>query len=104
MATQLNWDEFLEKYKPIQNHIDNNASYNGCLFETYGNEYQYIQSIAENYPNRIWTILSDGNVEAVSGWHYVNRLGYMVTELPVEDGEFISIISDDYDDNDDLDN
>ena len=31
----------------------------------------------------LWTIVeadADGNLYAVSGWHYVNRIGYLVTE------------------------
>jgi hypothetical protein len=35
---------------------------------------------------RIWTTVDDGSgfVMLVSGWHFVNRLGYVVTEVPFE--------------------
>lgn len=35
----------------------------------------------------IWTTLDvDGFVMLASGWHFVNRLGYVITEVPVPDG------------------
>ena len=30
----MTYDEFLEKHKPIQNHIDKNAGFDGMMFET----------------------------------------------------------------------
>lgn len=35
---------------------------------------------------RIWTTLDvDGFVILSAGWHFVNRLGYVITEVPVAD-------------------
>jgi len=38
----INIDEFIETYKPIKNHIIQDAPYDGCMFETYGEEVEYV--------------------------------------------------------------
>jgi len=84
------WDEFIEKYKPVKNHLNNNAPYNGYMYETYGDEYKYIEKISVN-PNtssKIWTICEEDGVTFIqAGWHFVNRLGYIITEKPFENKE-----------------
>jgi hypothetical protein len=99
---EITYEEFVERYKPKKNHLDEDASYDGYLFETYGEEIDFVkQQPSEN----IWTLLDcDGKLILSSGWHYVNRMGYVVTEIPVgKDVEFIEVIDDDddIDDNDD---
>lgn len=37
------FDEFLEKHKPIQNLIDENAGFDGMMFETYGKELDFVR-------------------------------------------------------------
>lgn len=82
-------DEWDEKYKPIKNQFDDNASWGGIMFETYGEEYDFVIMVNEEAPDRVWTIVNDGDQSWVtSGWHYVNRLGYVITELPA-DANFI---------------
>lgn len=42
--------------------------------------------------DKLWTIVDgdDGGLYAVSGWHYVNRVGYLITEESwVEDTEAV---------------
>lgn len=46
------------------------------------------QGLAESSRNNLWTIVEGDAGEdlyAVSGWHYVNRIGYIVTEEPWDD-------------------
>ena len=89
-------DEFYEVYKPIKNHLDNNASFDGFLYETFGEEIEYCFKLSK-LEKRVWTIIEcndeDEEIEedddgmpsclyAVSGFHYVNRIGFMVTEKP----------------------
>ncbi len=105
-------DEFYLKYKPIKNHIDNNASWDGCLYETFGDEMMYCFKLAQQ-ENRVWTIIecdeinepditegaedfnedidddSDDSYQPpclyiISGFHYVNRQGFLITEEPYE--------------------
>ena len=82
---EMDFDEWCDTYKPIVNHIDNNASfdngYGGIMFETYGDEVEFVKSQS---PDKIWMYGDgdDGGSYVWSGWGFVNRLGYFITEVP----------------------
>jgi hypothetical protein len=82
---EMDFDEWCDKYKPIINHIDSNASfdngYGGVMFETYGDEVDFVKSQS---PANIWMYGQgdDGGTYVWNGWGFVNRLGYFVTEVP----------------------
>lgn len=81
-------NEFWEKYKPIKNNIDNNASFDGYMFETFGKELEAVRSAWLLNPLKVWTITDsedfDHGVVVSAGYHWVNRLGYFITEVPAE--------------------
>lgn len=82
----LNWEDQLNawdaKYQPIQNHLDPKA---GDKFETYGKELDYVLSIANTEPARVWTLVDgDDGLYITSGYHLVNRLAYFITKNPCE--------------------
>jgi hypothetical protein len=93
----LSVEEWEHHFKPMVNHLDKNASFNdgngGIMFETYGEEYDYVAAIGHNEPNRIWTYIDDeeGHACIVNGWAFVNRIGYFITEKPYDD-ELIIIV------------
>ena len=82
---ELTFDEWCEQYKPIVNHLDDNASFDngdgGIMFETYGDEVAFVKSQS---PANIWMYGSgdDGGTYVWNGWGFVNRLGYFITEVP----------------------
>jgi hypothetical protein len=82
---QLTEEEWFEEFKPIPNHIDEDASFNdgdqGYMFETYGKELEFVQS---QEPNRIWTYCDgdDNGTYIFQGMRIVNRIGYFVTTVP----------------------
>jgi hypothetical protein len=82
---EMDFDEWCDTYKPIVNHIDNNASFDngdgGIMFETYGDEVEFVKSQS---PDKIWMYGDgdDGGSYIWSGWGFVNRLGYFITEVP----------------------
>ena len=87
---EMEYEEFIETYKPILNHIDTNASMDGYMFETYGDEYEFVKSSPEK---NIW-MYGDGDDNGSyiwSGWGFVNRLGYFITEVPFPDNTTIQI-------------
>lgn len=87
MENKISENDFEEIYKPQQNHLDKDAEFNGCMYETFGEELEYILSLARNpeTAKRVWTILdSDGAISYAAMYHIVNRLGYLVTEKPCE--------------------
>lgn len=61
--------------------MDNNAGFNGWMYETYGDEVQYVFDLSKK-SNRVWTIIEGDNDTLFysSGFHYINRLGFIVTE------------------------
>jgi hypothetical protein len=73
------WDEWADVFKPQTNHFNGQ----GNLYETYGEEVEYVQSM---HPNFVWTLVSgEGCDLIVAGYAYVNRLGYYITENPWND-------------------
>jgi hypothetical protein len=82
---EMTEDEWFKTYKPIPNHIDKNASFSdgehGYMFETYGEEIDFVKN---SNTNHIWMYGSgdDGGTFIWSGWGFVNRLGYFITEVP----------------------
>jgi hypothetical protein len=83
---EMTFEEWEATYKPIYNHIDKNASFqdesgNGIMFETYGDEVEFVKSQS---PANIWTYGDgdDGGGYIWNGWHFINRLGYFITEVP----------------------
>ena len=91
---QLTEDEWFEQFKPIPNHLDENASFNdgeqGYMFETYGDEVEFVKS---QDSNRIWTYSDgdDGGTYISDGYHVVNRIGYFVTAVPYDDSQYYQI-------------
>jgi hypothetical protein len=86
---QLTEDGFDAAYTLRTNHFNPNASWTygegtGCLFETYGEELQFVRS---QDPATIWTLIDgdDADQYIVSGYHFVNRIGYFISTTPVPD-------------------
>lgn len=75
-------DQFWEQFKPVQNHLESNASFDGCMFETYGDELAYVSKQLKN--RTVWTIVEGENdtLYYLSGYRVVNRLGFFITEVP----------------------
>ena len=84
---ELTEEEWFDKFKPIPNHIDENASFsdgdNGYMFETYGEELDFVKS---HQSNRIWTYCDNdfGGTSIFQGMRIVNRIGYFVTIVPFD--------------------
>lgn len=84
----LSEDSFDRWFPLLVNHLNPNASWafgeqNGCLFETYGDELAFVR--AQN-PRAIWTMVDgDEGCVLVSGMHFVNRIGYLVSTVLLPD-------------------
>jgi len=92
---EIDFDEWVATYRPILNHIDTNASFDGTMFETYGDEVEFVKEQPEN---RIWMYGDgdNGNTYIWSGWGFVNRIGYFITEIPCPADTTIQIKVSDY--------
>ena len=87
---ELAEEEWFNTYKPIKNNLVENSSFDGHMFETYGEEVEFVKAQDEN---RIWMLGDgdDGGMYIWSGWGFVNRIGYFVTEVPFPDNTTIQI-------------
>ena len=91
--TNLTYDEWFERFEPIENHLSESAPFDGHMFETYGEEIVYIKSTPDKY---VWTVVDiEGDLYIMNGYHYVNRVGYMRTHHPFTeaDGEIEVIVN-----------
>jgi hypothetical protein len=82
---EITEDEFDTRYPLVINHLNPNASWAygdgpGCLFETYGEELAFVRS---QDPRTIWTLVDgdDDNQYVLSGYHLVNRIGYLISTI-----------------------
>jgi hypothetical protein len=81
MSKFYTYDKWVDTFKPITNNI---VKYPDVLhFETYGEEVEFVTK-ADN--NHIWTeVDGDSGCYIISGYHYVNRIHYYITENPWDD-------------------
>ena len=92
---EMTEDTFDNTYPLLTNHICSNASWahandNGCMFETSGDELAFVR---QQNPRTIWTILDgeDGDLYVMSGYHFVNRIGYFISKIAVPEGTDIQV-------------
>ena len=92
---EMTEDDFDMQYPLLTNHLNPNASWafddgRGCLFETYGQELAFIRG---QDLRTVWTLVDgdDGDLYVLSGFHYVNRIGYLVSTVPGPDETDIQV-------------
>ena len=78
---EMTEEDWFNTYKPIKNNLVDSSSFDDHMFETYGEEVEFVKAQDEN---RIWMLGDgdDGGMYIWSGWGFVNRIGYFVTEVP----------------------
>ncbi len=87
-----------KEYKPVLNHLNPDASWSGMMYETYGDEVEFVY----NHPQEhVWTwVDGDDGSWIISGFHYVNRIGYFITEKPYQIHGYMEVQVDLYGDPD----
>jgi hypothetical protein len=78
------YDVFCDKFKPVTTEENGNGP-ELRKFHWAGKDLEDLKK----YPdNQIWTMLDcDGKIYIVPGWHYVNRMDYLITEVPWKEGQ-----------------
>lgn len=85
------WDS---KYQPMRNPFGDKG-WNGTMFETYGEDLAFVSRVPDN---QVWTwVDGDEGTWIISGFHWVNRIGYFVATVPLEK-EYAEIQIDIYED------
>ena len=75
---QMTYDEWIDRYAPVKNHIDENASHEGTMFETHGPEHLHV---LDQSKDKVWTLIDDcGDTYIVEGYRLTNRIGHFITE------------------------
>jgi hypothetical protein len=92
---ELSDEQFAALYKLRRNHLSPHATWahgddGGCLFETHGKELEYV---LRQPPRTVWTLVDgdDGNLWLLSGYRIVNRIGYLLSTVPVPEEAFILV-------------
>ncbi len=92
---ELSEDEFDSRFRLRPNYLNPNASWTygdgpGCLFETYGEELAFVR---QQDPLAIWTLIDgdDGDMYLISGFHFVNRIGYLLSTVPVSENVTVQV-------------
>lgn len=90
---ELTISDFEQKYTIVKNHLTENAPFENGLFETFGEELGYVYTQVPQ--NKIWTIIdSAGWYGIIAGFHFVDRLGFLVTEQEWEKDDEQYVIAD----------
>lgn len=93
----IQYDDWKEKYIPIENELVDDSPYSKTMFETYGKEIEFVLTYKHE---NIWTLIDgdQNNSWIVPGYHMVNILGYFITKTPwtdedilVNDNELINV-------------
>jgi hypothetical protein len=82
--------EFVEKYKP-----ERTANGDTHLRDWFSDEDKKAIQVGID-ENRLWTMIDgdNGTCPYVSGYHYVNRMHYLLTEVPYDPNDFITVDDD----------
>lgn len=96
---QLTEDEFEQRFPLVENHLNADRGWfshgdKGCLFETYDEEADFVRQQDKRF---VWTLIDNNDGEPPflsSGYHWVNRLGYLISTVPVPEGEHIEVFLD----------
>jgi hypothetical protein len=79
----ITWKEYVEQYQPIKNHLVTDAPFDGYMYETFGEEVEYVLSLRNT--RNVWAIIEDdGYKYVIPGYYYIAPLGYIITEKPWE--------------------
>lgn len=108
-VSELTFEDWEHRFKPIRNHMDPNAAADGKMFETFGAEVEFVLSRNTSHPGTVWTIVACDDDDLpeqdevgetcapdwliTDGFHLVNRMGYLVTELPFEPSDELPFLS-----------
>ncbi len=87
-------DEFDKKYSMYTEKPSENFDLGTGMFETFGVDLEIVMNMVKKYPRRVWTAIDtdEGELAYINGWHYVNRIYYLITnEDGKEDEEYILI-------------
>lgn len=78
----MTYTTWRRKFAPKSHPLSDTAAYDNCLIDDY--EKPEIQAYLNRFPAaNIWTMIAEGeDTYMLSGYHFVNRMGFIVTVIP----------------------
>ena len=88
---RMSFDKWAETFSPLTNTTTPYAPFDGCMYETYGDDLAVVFKRASNInPTarlKVWTLVEgDAGQYVVDGFQRVNRMGYFITAVPAVAG------------------
>jgi len=80
--SEISFDEWARRFDPIENTFVPESSFLGTMFETHGEEWEFVKNTPAS---RVWTYISEDGDWIVPGRRFVNRIGYFVTSQEHDD-------------------
>lgn len=89
----LTVEEWDKKYAPIRNIFDDNASWGGIMYETYGDDLNLVLKYDDR---QLWTYIDgEAGTYLVTGYKLVNRIGYFICANRWEHENIQVVVSED---------
>lgn len=77
---QLNLEEWEQQFRPIPNTFSDDPAWSGMMFETYGEEHDFV--CQRKLGRQVWTLVEgDNGTYIVNGYSFVNRIGYFICKV-----------------------
>ena len=82
----MRFDTWQKRYQPVPNHLTKNTAIEGYVFLPSGTDLDYVRSQSRE---KVWsfTVCDEGRRPAwliSEGFHFVNLMGYLVTQNAFE--------------------
>jgi hypothetical protein len=83
MSKFYTYDAWVREFQPMPNHLHNQETFAQLSYETYGDEDEYVRQQDNNF---VWTeVDGEEGCYIISGYHWVNRIQYYITNRPWTD-------------------
>lgn len=96
---ELSEDAFHALFPLLPNHLNADAAWHidgvgACLFDTHGLELEFVR---RQHPRSVWTFVEgdDDRQFLASGFHLVNRVGYLLSTMLLPEGVAAQVWIDD---------
>ncbi|MEI6057213.1 MAG: hypothetical protein WCR55_14290 [Lentisphaerota bacterium] len=88
----MTFKQWVSKYHPLKNPIVSYSPFDGYMFETFGEELKFVKDMLTN-KKQLWTLVQgdDDKELLIAGLHFVNRIGYFITEKRAYANKIIEI-------------
>jgi len=88
----ISFENWFEAYKPVKNPNNEASDGREYLYDTDPNDMLYVAAAFHADQYTVWTMIEEeDNFYIISDLHYVNRLGYFITEIPFMGNEQLTV-------------